>query len=39
MKKWIAESILRSRHKRKKKDRGDKRIENSDKIDFIIFVT
>ena len=39
MKKWIAESILKSRHKRKKNGWGDKRTENSDKIDFILFVT
>ena len=30
---------LEAFHKRKKKGWGDKRTENSDKIDFIIFVT
>ena len=30
---------LKSHHKRKKKGWDDKRTENSDKIDFIIFVT
>ena len=30
---------LKSRHKRKKKGWGDKRTENSDKINFITFVT
>ena len=30
---------LEAFHKRKKKGLGDKRTENSDKIDFIIFVT
>ena len=30
---------LKSRHKSKQKGWGDKRTENSDKIDFIIFVT
>ena len=34
-KKWGLEAF----HKRKKKGWGDKRTENSDKIDFIIFVT
>ena len=34
-KRWGLEAF----HKRKKKGWGDKRTENSDKIDFIIFVT